>query len=75
MNVAGSDRVTAIARVAGQKKKKSKAPADPNQGSLLEMLDEGEEKSGPMQGEDASNFIEDEAEELLGEDFDDEDAE
>ena len=75
MNVAGSDRVTAIARVAGQKKKKSKAPADPNQGSLLEMLDEGEEKSGPQSIGDAESSIEDEAEELLGEDFDDEDAE
>lgn len=75
MNVSGSDRVTAIARVAGQKKKKSKAPADPNQGSLLEMLEEGEEKSGPQSIGDAESSIEDEAEELLGEDFDDEDAE
>lgn len=69
MNVADTDRVTAIARVAGQKKKKAKAPADPNQGSLLEMLENGEEKSGaPSSPEESS--AEDEAEELLGEDFD-----
>lgn len=71
MNVSDTDRVTAIARVAGQKKKKAKAPADPNQGSLLEMLDEGEEKSGPQPVNGASDSAEDEAEELLGEDFDD----
>lgn len=72
MNVADTDRVTAIARVAAQKKKKAKVAADPNQGSLLEMLENGEEKSGPMTAP-ASSLEEDEAEELLGEDFDGDD--
>ena len=72
MNVADTDRVTAIARVAAQKKKKAKVTADPNQGSLLEMLENGEEKSGPMTAP-ASSLEEDEAEELLGEDFDGDD--
>lgn len=69
MNVSDSDRVSAIARVAGQKKKKAKVPADPNQGSLLELLDKGDK--GDAQDASQSDPIEDEAEELLGEDFED----
>lgn len=69
MNVSDSDRVSAIARVAGQKKKKAKVPADPNQGSLLELLDKDDK--GDAQDAPENEPIEDEAEELLSEDFED----
>lgn len=69
MNVAGADRVSAIARVAGRKDKKSKVPADLNQGSLLEGLEDEEtpETLTPI----ITDELSEEAEELLAEDFED----
>ncbi|MBK5211074.1 MAG: DNA gyrase subunit A [Coriobacteriia bacterium] len=70
MNVSDTDRVTAIARVVGHKEKKAKVPVDPNQGSLLEMLEPDDEEPKTIPAEEIGE--ESEAEALLSEDFDDE---
>lgn len=80
MNVAGSDRVTAIARVAGQKKKKSKEAALKTEAPLLDMMEGTDGAKSPAEAPEQENpevldSAEDEAEELLGEDFGDDEEE
>lgn len=68
MNVSDTDRVTALARVAGKGHKKSKAPADSDQNTILGLIEKGE---GAPTASSSSNLEEDEAEALLSEDFED----
>lgn len=69
MNVSGEDRVSAIARVAGRKDKKSKIPAELGQPSLLDGLEE--EESLQAQEPIIDDGLSAEAEALLAEDFED----
>jgi len=66
MNVAESDRVTAIARVSGGNKKKAPRGIAEGQGSLLEGAAEAP-AAGP------SDVLEDEMEDLMAEEFEDSD--
>lgn len=77
MNVAANDRVTALARVAGHSKKKRKVSAKEEEGAtLFDAADEAEaEKAGAKSKVDESGEGGVDPEELLGEDFDDEDDE
>jgi DNA gyrase subunit A len=71
MNVAETDRVSAIARVSGGKKKAPKARGiGEGQGSLLEP------GAAPVEGAEVVEEVEDETEDLMAEEFEDaEDAE
>jgi DNA gyrase subunit A len=66
MNVAESDRVTAIARVSGGNKKKAPRGIAEGQGSLLEGAPTGSLN-------DPIDMIEDETEDLMAEEFEDDD--
>jgi len=66
MNVAESDRVTAIARVSGGNKKKAPRGIAEGQGSLLENAAEA-----PVAG--PTDVLEDEMEDLMAEEFEDSD--
>ncbi len=66
MNVAETDRVTAIARVSGGNKKKAPRGIAEGQGSLLDA-------SGASEPTDPVDMIEDETENLLAEEFEDSD--
>jgi len=66
MNVAESDRVTAIARVSGGNKKKAPRGIAEGQGSLLEGAAEA-----PVAG--PTDVLEDEMEDLMAEEFEDSD--
>ncbi len=66
MNVAESDRVTAIARVSGGNKKKAPRGIAEGQGSLLEG-------AAPAPSDGSTDVLEDELEELMAEEFEDSD--
>ena len=66
MNVAETDRVTAIARVSGGNKKKAPRGIAEGQGSLLDA-------SGASEPAEPTDILEDETENLLAEEFEDSD--
>ena len=66
MNVAESDRVTAIARVSGGNKKKAPRGIAEGQGSLLES-------SAEVPSGEPTDVLEDELEDLMAEEFEDSD--
>jgi len=66
MNVAETDRVTAIARVSGGNKKKAPRGIAEGQGSLLDA-------AGASEPAEPIDMIEDETENLLAEEFEDSD--